>query len=121
MHFYDLYVPIVEETNEDIGYQQARDTVVAALAPLGEDYINTLRQGFAQRWIDVYETPGKRGGAYSGGAYGTQPFIVLNYENNHHSMVTLAHDVGLSMHSFNFRIHHPYPYGQNTVFVNVVG
>jgi len=117
MHMYDLYVPIVEETKEEVSYQQARETVVAALAQLGEDYTNTLRQGFAQRWIDVYETPGKRGGAYSGGAYGTQPFILLNYQNNRDSMYTLAHELGHSMHSFYTRNYQPYQYGDYTIFV----
>src|SRR5256885_1260561 len=117
MHMYDLYVPIVEETKEEVSYQQARDTVVAALAQLGEDYTNTLRQGFAQRWIDVDETPGKRGGAYSGGAYGTQPFILLNYQNNRDSMYTLAHELGHSMHSFFTRNYQPFQYGDYTIFV----
>ncbi len=117
MHMYDLYVPIVEETKEEVSYQQARETVVAALAQLGEDYTTTLRQGFAQRWIDVYETPGKRGGAYSGGAYGTQPFILLNYQNNRDSMYTLAHELGHSMHSFYTRNYQPYQYGDYTIFV----
>ena len=117
MHMYDLYVPIVEETKEEVSYQQARETVVTALAQLGEDYTNTLRQGFAQRWIDVYETPGKRGGAYSGGAYGTQPFILLNYQNNRDSMYTLAHELGHSMHSFYTRNYQPYQYGDYTIFV----
>ena len=117
MHMYDLYVPIVEETKEEISYQQARDMVITALAPLGENYTDTLRQGFAQRWIDVYETPGKRGGAYSGGAYGTQPFILLNYQNNRDSMYTLAHELGHSMHSFYTRNYQPYQYGDYTIFV----
>jgi len=69
LHMYDLYVPIVEETADQINYAQAREAVVTALAPLGKQYTDTLKQGFSQRWIDVYETPGKRGGAYSGGAY----------------------------------------------------
>jgi oligoendopeptidase F len=117
LHMYDLYVPIIEEPDEEISYQQARDTVVAALAPLGENYTSTLRKGFTQRWIDVYETPGKRGGAYSGGAYSTQPFILLNYQNNRDSMFTLAHELGHSMHSFYTRTHQPYPYGDYTIFV----
>ncbi len=91
LHMYDLYVPIVEESKEEISYQQSCDTVVAALAPLGESYTSTLKQGFAKRWIDVYETPGKRGGAYSGG--------------------------GHSMHSFYTRNYQPYPYGDYTIFV----
>lgn len=117
LHMYDLYVPIVEETTDEITYQQACDTVIAALAPLGENYINNLKQGFAQRWIDVYETPGKRGGAYSGGAYGTHPFVLLNFQNKRDSMFTLAHELGHSMHSFYTRTHQPYQYGDYTIFV----
>jgi len=117
LHMYDLYVPIVEESKEEISYQQSCDTVVAALAPLGESYTSTLKQGFAKRWIDVYETPGKRGGAYSGGAYSTQPFILLNYQHNRDSMYTLAHELGHSMHSFYTRNYQPYPYGDYTIFV----
>jgi oligoendopeptidase F len=117
LHMYDLYVPIVEEAREEISYQQACATVAEALAPLGENHITTLKQGLAQRWIDVYETPGKRGGAYSGGAYSTQPFILLNYQNNRDSMYTLAHELGHSMHSFYTRRYQPYQYSDYTIFV----
>ncbi|GAC1380883.1 MAG: oligoendopeptidase F [Ktedonobacteraceae bacterium] len=117
LHMYDLYVPIVEEPDEEVSYQQSCDTVVAAFAPLGENYTSTLKQGFAQRWIDVYETPGKRGGAYSGGSYSTQPFVLLNYQNNRDSMYTLAHELGHSMHSFYTRSYQPYQYGDYTIFV----
>ncbi|HAG98386.1 MAG TPA: oligoendopeptidase F [Ktedonobacter sp.] len=117
LHMYDLYVPIVEETREEVSYQQACDTVLAALAPLGQNYLDTLKQGFTRRWIDVYETSGKRGGAYSGGAYSTQPFILLNYQNNRDSMYTLAHELGHSLHSFYTRNYQPYQYGDYTIFV----
>ena len=117
LHMYDLYVPIVEETNEEITYPQARDTVIEALAPLGENYISILKRAFSERWIDVYETPGKRGGAYSGGAYATQPFILLNFQNKRDSMYTLAHELGHSMHSFFTRNTQPYQYGDYTIFV----
>jgi oligoendopeptidase F len=117
LHMYDLYVPIVEETNDEINYQQARDTVLEGLAPLGENYVNTLKKAFAERWIDVYETPGKRGGAYSGGAYATLPFILLNFQNKRDSMYTLAHELGHSMHSFYTRNFQPYQYGDYTIFV----
>ncbi len=117
LHMYDLYVPIVEETKQEVSYEQACDTVVTALAPLGENYINMLKHGFRQRWIDVYETPGKRGGAYSGGAYSTQPFILLNFQNNRDSMYTLAHELGHSLHSYFTRHHQPYQYGDYTIFV----
>lgn len=117
LHMYDLYVPIVEETREEVSYQQACDTVLAALAPLGQNYLDTLKQGFTRRWIDVYETSGKRGGAYSGGAYSTQPFILLNYQNNRDSMYTLAHELGHSLHSCYTRNYQPYQYGDYTIFV----
>jgi oligoendopeptidase F len=117
LHMYDLYVPIIEEKQQDVRYEQACDMVVAALAPLGENYVSNLQKGFKQRWIDVYETPGKTGGAYSGGAYGTQPFILLNYQNNRESMYTLAHELGHSMHSFYTRTHQPFQYGDYTIFV----
>ena len=117
MHMYDLYVPIVEEKNDEVTYEQARDTVIAALAPLGDNYISILRTAFTNRWIDVYETPGKRGGAYSGGAFATQPFILLNFQDKRDSMYTLAHELGHSMHSFFTRSHQPFPYGDYTIFV----
>lgn len=117
LHMYDLYVPIVEETREEVSYQQACDTVVAALAPLGQNYLDALKQGFTRRWIDVYETSGKRGGAYSGGSYSTQPYILLNYQNNRDSMYTLAHELGHSLHSFYTRNYQPYQYGDYTIFV----
>lgn len=117
LHMYDLYVPIVEETSEEINYEQARDTIIAALAPLGGNYVNILKGAFTNRWIDVYETPGKRGGAYSGGAYSTQPFILLNFQNKRDSMYTLAHELGHSMHSFFTRGTQPFQYGDYTIFV----
>jgi oligoendopeptidase F len=117
LHLYDLYVPIVPETTDEISYEQARDTVVEALAPLGENYTTILKSAFSKRWIDVYETPGKRGGAYSGGAYATQPFILLNFQNKRDSMYTLAHELGHSMHSYFTRHNQPFQYGDYTIFV----
>ncbi len=117
LHMYDLYVPIVEETTDEVSYSQARETVLAALSPLGERYTNTLKQAFNERWIDVYETPGKRSGAYSGGAYATHPFILLNYQDKRESMFTLAHELGHSMHSQFTRTTQPFQYGDYTIFV----
>lgn len=117
LHMYDLYVPIVEERSDSLTYAQARDIVTEALAPLGEQYTSTLKRAFTQRWIDVYESPGKRTGAYSGGAYATQPFILLNFQNKRESMYTLAHELGHSMHSFYTRSNQPYQYGDYTIFV----
>jgi oligoendopeptidase F len=117
LHMYDLYVPIVKETADDIGYEDAREIILAALAPLGKNYGEVLRRAFKERWIDVYETPGKRGGAYSGGGYATRPFILLNYQNKRDSMYTLAHELGHSMHSYFTRSHQPFQYGDYTTFV----
>ncbi len=117
LHLYDLYVPIVEETMQEVSYEQARDTVLQALAPLGRQYLSTLEKSFGERWIDVYETPGKRSGAYSGGSYSTTPFILLNFQNNRDSMYTLVHELGHSMHSYFTRTHQPYQYGDYTIFV----
>ena len=117
LHMYDLYVPIVKETADEISYQEACETVASALAPLGQNYTSILRQAFKDRWIDVYETPGKRGGAYSGGGYKTHPFILLNFQNKRDSMYTLAHELGHSMHSYFTRSHQPFQYGDYTIFV----
>ncbi len=117
LHMYDLYVPIVKEMADEINYPEASDTVVAALAPLGESYTSTLKRAFKERWIDVYETPGKRGGAYSGGAYATRPFVLLNYQNKRDSMYTVAHELGHAMHSFFTRAYQPFQYGDYTIFV----
>jgi oligoendopeptidase F len=117
LHMYDLYTPIVEDANDEISYDEARDTIIRALSPLGEKYTGILQQAFTQRWIDVYETPGKRGGAYSGGAYATKPFVLLNFQGKRDSMYTLAHELGHSLHSFLTRSNQPYQYGDYTIFV----
>jgi oligoendopeptidase F len=117
LHMYDLYVPIVEETMQAVSYQQARDTVMQALSPLGEQYLSTLNKAFTERWIDVYETKNKRSGAYSGGAYSTNPFILLNFQHNRDSMYTLIHELGHSMHSYFTRSRQPFQYGDYTIFV----
>src|SRR5260370_1502685 len=100
VNMYDFYVGMVEERADEISYEEAREIVQAALAPLGEDYGEILKRAFKQRWIDVYETPGKRSGAYSGGGYATHPFILLNFQNKRDSIYNLAHELGRSMHSY---------------------
>ncbi|MBO0777862.1 MAG: oligoendopeptidase F [Ktedonobacteraceae bacterium] len=117
MHMYDLYVPIVEEINDDISYQQAHEILLEALAPLGKDYTSILQKAFTQRWIDVFENTGKRSGAYSGGCYGTHPFILMNWQNKRDSLYTLAHELGHSLHSHFTRTRQPYQYGDYTIFV----
>ncbi len=117
LHMYDLYVPMVGEVDYKVEYAAAQETVVTALQPLGQRYMDILRDGYASRWIDVYENQGKRSGAYSSGAYGTQPFILLNYQPTMDSMFTLAHELGHSMHSYFTRQTQPFPYGDYTIFV----
>ncbi len=117
LHMYDLYTPIVEETDDEISYEQARDRIIQALSPLGEKYTGILQQAFTQRWIDVYETPGKRSGAYSGGAYTTRPFILLNFQGNRDSLYTLTHELGHALHSFFTHANQPFQYKEYTIFV----
>jgi oligoendopeptidase F len=117
LHMYDLYVPIVAEVEYKVPFEQAKETVAKALAPLGKDYVEDMVRGFNSRWIDVLENEGKRGGAYSSGTYGTHPFVLLNYQENLDNMFTLAHEFGHSMHSFYTRRTQPYPYGDYTIFV----
>jgi oligoendopeptidase F len=117
LHMYDLYVPMVAEVEYKVPFEQAKTTVAKALAPLGEDYVADMVRGFNSRWIDVYENQGKRGGAYSSGAYGTNPFVLLNYQDNLNNMYTLAHEFGHSMHSYYTRRTQPFVYGDYTIFV----
>jgi oligoendopeptidase F len=117
LHMYDLYVPMVKDVEYKIAYEDAQEQVASALGPLGGEYVSELREGFGARWIDVYENAGKRSGAYSWGAYGTNPFMLLNYQRSLDSMFTLAHEAGHSMHSFLTWRSQPYPYGSYTLFV----
>src|SRR5260370_17591976 len=117
VYMYDVYGPMVKERGDEGSAEQASDTVVDALAPMGENYTDILKRAFKERWIDVYETPGKRGGAYSGGGYATRPFVLLNFQNKRDSMYTLAHELGHSMHSYFSRTYQPFQYGDYTIFV----
>ncbi len=117
LHMYDLYVPMVAEVDYKVSFEQAKEQVASGLAPLGADYVEDMVRGFNSRWIDVYENEGKAGGAYSGGSYGTHPFVLLNYQENLNSVYTLAHEFGHSMHSYYTRRTQPYPYGDYTIFV----
>ncbi|HEX8996694.1 MAG TPA: oligoendopeptidase F [Ktedonobacterales bacterium] len=117
LHMYDLYVPLAREVEYSVSFQQAQERVAAALAPLGQDYIEPLTQGFRSRWIDALENEGKRPGAYSWGSFGTQPYVLLNYQESMDSMFTLAHEMGHSMHSYFTWRTQPYPYSSYTLFV----
>ncbi|NDL67105.1 oligoendopeptidase F [Anaerotalea alkaliphila] len=117
LHMYDLHVPLVGDVEMEIPYGEAKGILLDALAPLGRDYNRILAQGLSDRWVDVYENRGKRSGAYSSGAYGTPPYILMNYEGNLNSLFTLAHEAGHSMHSWYSRRSQPYVYGDYSIFV----
>jgi oligoendopeptidase F len=117
LHMYDLYTPLVKDVKMDIPYNEAKDLVINGLAPLGEEYTGILKEGFENRWVDVQENKGKRSGAYSSGAYGTNPYILMNWQDNVNNLFTLAHEFGHSVHSYYTRKHQPYPYGNYSSFV----
>ncbi|WP_438349751.1 oligoendopeptidase F [Paenibacillus sp. FA6] len=100
LHMYDLFAPLVDEYKMDITYEEAKKTIKDGLKPLGEDYLSALQTGYDQGWIDIYENEGKRTGAYSWGAYGTHPYVLLNHKDNLNSMFTLAHEMGHALHSY---------------------
>lgn len=99
LHFYDIYTPLVPQANQKIPYAEAKQTVYEALAPLGDEYRSILKQGFENRWIDVYQNTGKRSGAYSAGAV-VHPYVLLNYTGTLDSQFTLAHEMGHAIHSY---------------------
>ena len=117
LHMYDIYTPMIEGMAKEISYEEAKETILKALAPLGEDYIARLKEGFSNRWIDVYENEGKRSGAYSAGAYGTHPYVLLNYAGNLDSMFTLAHEMGHALHSCYSNENQPFIYSDYKIFV----
>ncbi len=116
LHMYDLYAPLVENPYKDIPWETAKKMAVEALQPLGSAYMTQFEEGLAAGWIDVYANKGKRGGAYSWGAYGTHPYILLNYNGELNDVMTLVHEMGHSMHSFYSRSRQPYPTSDYTIF-----
>ncbi|AFO58029.1 oligoendopeptidase F [Natrinema sp. J7-2] len=117
LRMWDLYMPLTGDEGPDLEYDQATEYVVDALAPLGETYQTRVAEGLDSRWIDVYENEGKQSGAYSGGTYDTQPFILLNYQQDISSMYTLAHELGHSMHSELTKEEQPFIYSSYEIFV----
>lgn len=99
LHMYDLYVPIVANAERDIPFSEAKENIREALSVLGEDYVALLDEGFENRWIDIYENPGKRSGAYSSGCR-IHPYVLLNYKNTLDSEFTTAHEMGHALHSY---------------------
>lgn len=117
LHMYDVYTPIVAAQNQTYEFDQAKQMVLEALKPMGEDYLSHVREGLENRWIDIYPNKGKKGGAYSWGCYDSQPFILLNYTKNLDSVFTLIHEMGHSIHSYYSRTAQDYAYSDYKIFV----
>lgn len=117
LHMYDVYPPIVPEADVAIPYEEAKKNVLEALAVLGEDYTDLLREGFEHRWIDVYENVGKRGGAYSSGNSYPHPYVLLNHKDNLDSQFTLAHEMGHALHSYHSCKYQPVSTADYVIFV----
>ena len=117
LHMYDIYTPMSPDMAKTISFEEAKETVLKALAPLGEDYVAKVKEGFENRWIDVYENQGKRSGAYSAGAYGCHPYVLLNYNGTLDDVFTLAHEMGHAMHSYYSNETQPYIYAEYKIFV----
>ncbi len=117
LHMYDVYVPMVSGVEKKYTFEEAKALVLEGLAPLGEDYLELLREGFANRWIDIYENEGKRTGAYSWGAYGVHPYVLLNFQGTLNHVFTLAHEMGHALHSHYSDANQPYLYAGYKIFV----
>lgn len=117
IHMYDVYVPLAREQKREIPFAKAKEMVREGLAPLGEEYLHRLDKGFAGGWIDVYENKGKKSGAYSWGAYGTHPYVLLNYNGSLNHVFTLAHEMGHALHSDYADEAQPYLYAGYRIFV----
>jgi len=100
LHYYDVYAPLTEGVDKKYSYQEAREMVLKAVKPLGDKYVETVKNGLSSRWVDVYPNKGKSGGAYSSGTYRSNPYIMLNYTETLNDVSTLAHEMGHSMHSY---------------------
>ncbi|OCA87356.1 oligoendopeptidase F [Pseudobacillus wudalianchiensis] len=117
LHMYDLYTPLVKDIKMKVTYDEAKEYMIKGLAPMGEEYGKILKSGLENRWVDVVENKGKRSGAYSSGTYGTNPYILMNWQDNVNNLFTLVHEFGHSMHSYFTRESQPYVYGNYSIFV----
>lgn len=117
LKMYDMYVPLVEDTDFDMTYENAKEWLVNALQPLGSEYVDIVKEGLENRWVDVYENKGKRTGAYSSGTYGTNPYILMNWQDNVNNLFTLAHEFGHSVHSYYSRKNQPANTSGYSIFV----
>ncbi|GCF94031.1 oligoendopeptidase F [Enterococcus florum] len=117
LHMYDMYTPLLAEAPIRFTFDEAKQKTLEALNPLGEDYLSVVRKAFDERWIDVAENQGKRSGAYSSGAYDTNPYILLNWHDRLDELYTLVHEMGHSVHSYFTRSNQPYVYGDYSIFL----
>jgi len=117
LHIYDIYTPLLPDSKMTVTYEESVELVKESLEILGKEYSDIIDEGFAERWVDVYENEGKRSGAYSSGAYGTPPYILMNWQDNVNNLFTLTHEFGHSVHSYLSRKHQPYVYGGYSIFV----
>ena len=117
IHMYDLYAPLVADVKMEIPFEEAKEIVTKGLEPLGQSYLDILKEGFDNRWIDIYENENKRSGAYSWGAYGTHPYVLLNYNDTLDNVFTLAHEMGHALHSYHSDREQPYIYAGYKIFV----
>ncbi len=117
LHYYDIYAPMVPDQQEVVPFEKAKEMAVEALAPLGEDYLSMLKEGFSNRWIDVYQNVGKRSGAYSSGVYSCHPFVMLNYADTLEDVFTLVHEMGHALHSYLSAKNQSVTYADYVIFV----
>lgn len=117
LHMYDLFTPLVKEVKIEMPYERAKEIMVKSFEPLGEEYQSIVQKGLDSRWVDVLENKGKRSGAYSSGTYGTNPYVLMNWQDNLNNLFTLVHEFGHSMHSYFTRQNQPYPYASYSIFV----
>ncbi|GAA0380436.1 oligoendopeptidase F [Bacillus horti] len=117
LNLFDVYVPLVKDTDIKYSYEDAKKVVKESLHPLGENYLEVVEEAYQNRWIDVYENEGKRSGAYSSGTFGTPPYILLNYQENLDNVYTLTHEMGHSAHSYYSRAEQPFIYSGYSIFV----
>lgn len=116
LHMYDVYVPLINLPKKEISFDEAVKMMEEGLAPLGEEYIEQVKKGIAQGWLDIYENQGKTSGAYSFGSYDSMPYILLNYTESLKDVFTIVHEMGHSMHSYYTRKTQPYIYGDHSIF-----